>query len=267
VLPFGESFAAWTISTGAAALGGLLFALLVGKYLKPNYFLAFSLGVLLWVFTDVIDEAGKLDVEASFSGGWEQVIIVVLFIAGAVSFFYADRSTFSSTPEGAGAITMPLLMAIAVGVHGLGEGIAFGAVSATTPFASLVIAFGGEASGAAYVVHKFLEAAAIGSFYLVCRASMKTPPSKHLRDLALLAVVFILPSIVAMGVGYYVQFDAVYFYSMGTGTLVYAIVRMAGPLFVDGKSLDSGYSLKAGLWFTAGFLCVYLAALLHSFVS
>jgi len=267
VLPFGESFAAWTISTGAAAIGGLLFALLVGKHLKPNYFLAFSLGVLLWVFTDVIDEAGKIDVEASFSGGWEQVFIVVLFIGGATSFFYADRSTFSITPVNPGEIAIPLLMAIAVGVHGLGEGLAFGAVSATTPFVSLVSAFGGEGAGAAYVLHKFLEAAAIGSFYLVCRSSLHTPLSKHLGNLTLLAIAFVLPSFVAMGVGYYVQFDAVYFFSIGTGTLVYAILRMAGPLFVDAKSLGQGYSFKTGLWLTAGFLCVYLAALLHSYVS
>ena len=267
VLPFGESFAAWTISTGVAAMGGLLFALFVGRYLKLNYFLAFSLGVLLWVFTDVIDEAGKIDVEASFSGGWEQVFIVVLFIAGAVSFFCADRSTFSTSPDNPRSITIPLLLAIAVGAHGLGEGIAFGAVSATTQFVSLVIAFGGEAAGAAYVVHKFLEAMAIGSFYLVCRVSMQTPLSKHLRNLALLAIAFVLPSLVAMGVGYYVQFDAVYFYSIGTGTLLYAILRLTGPLFIDGKSLGQGYSFKTGLWLTAGFLCVYLAALLHSFVS
>ena len=265
MLPFGESFLAWVISTGAAALGGMLFALMVGRYLKPNYFLAFSLGVFLWVFTDVIDEAGKIDVEASFSGGLEQATIIALFVVGILSFLYVDRSTFSGAISDSGGVLVPLLLAVAVGVHGLGEGLAFGAVSATTPFNSLVIAFGGEAAGAAYVIHKFLEAMAIGSFYLVVLDLKTTKLSTHLRNIATLTAVFILPSIAAMAVGYYVQFNSVYFFSIGTGALLYAIVRLGAPLFSN-VPVGRWGSFKMGLWFTAGFLCVYFAALFHSYV-
>ena len=265
MLPFGESFAAWVISTGAAAFGGLLFALIVGRYLRPSYFLAFSLGVLLWVFTDVIDEAGKIDVEASFSGGLEQATIIVLFVIGIVSFLCVDRSTFSAVVSDAGGILAPLLFAVAVGVHGLGEGIAFGAVSATSPFDSLVIAFGGEAAGAAYVIHKFLEAMAIGSFYLLVLDSRATRPSVHFRNIAALTAVFIVPSIAAMAVGYYVQFNSVYFFSIGTGALLYAMLRLGAPLFTS-VPLGRWGSFKTGLWFTVGFLLVYFAALFHSYV-
>jgi len=265
VLPFGDSFAAWVVATAAAAFGGLLASLIVGRYLRPAYFLAFSVGVLLWVFTDVIDEAGKIDVEASFSGGWEQVIIIVLFVAGVVPFLYMDRSVFSNTIIDVGRITTPLLLAIAVGVHGLGEGFAFGAVSATTPFNTLITAFGGEAAGASYVIHKFLEAMAIGSFYLLFLGSKTTRIGTHLRSVTWLTLAFTLPSIAAMAVGYYYQFDAVYFFSLGTGALLYAMLRMAGPLFSNDNL--GGRSFKAGLWLTAGFLCVYFAALLHSYIA
>jgi hypothetical protein len=262
VLTFGESLLVWAISTGGAALAGLLLALVVGKYLKSIYFLAFAAGILLWVFTDVINEAGQLDVEASFSGGWEQFIIVALFIIGILSFVFVDRSTFSTVVASAGA-NAALLLAVAVGVHGLGEGLSFGAVAATTPFSSIIIAFGGEGAGAAYVIHKFLEAVAIGSFYMTTQT--RPSPSIHLRNVALLTLVFILPSVVAAGIGYYIQFDSVYLFSLGTGALLYAIMKVAGPLF-SAQSLGPGTSFKIGLWLTVGFLCVYFAALFHAYV-
>jgi hypothetical protein len=264
VLAFGESFAAWIISTVAATFGGLVAALFVGRYLRSSYLLAFSLGVILWVFTDVIDDAGKIDIEASFSGGWEQLAIIVLFAASVLTLFYADRSAFSTAVAKAGGIATPVLLAIAIGAHGLGEGLAFGAVSATTPFSTLITAFGGEAAGASYVMHKFLEALAVGSFYLLCVGPKTKSLTAHLRNMVTLTVAFTLPSLAAMAVGYYYQFNAVYFFSIGTGALLYAIVKLAGPISSD-DNLGS-VSFKTGLWLVVGFLCTYFAALFHSYV-
>jgi hypothetical protein len=87
----------------------------------------------------------------------------------------------------------------------------------------------------------------------------------HLRNVALLTIVFTLPSIIAAGFGYLVQFDSVYLFSLGTGALLYAIMKVAGPLF-SAQPLTPRTSFKMGLWLTAGFLCVYVAALFHSYV-
>lgn len=266
MLSFAESFLAWLASTGLSALAGLILALAVGRYLKPRYFLAFSLGVMLWVFTDVIDDAAKLDVSASFSGGWEQTIIVVFFVLAMVAFLALDPSIFSPGAAAKAGLTIPLLIAIAIGIHGLGEGAAFGEVSSTTPFNSLVIAFGGEASGAAYVLHKFLESMAIGAGYLVFYGGQTLSVRTRARHVAVLTLALVLPSVAAMTAGYYIEYNVVYFYALGSGALLFVILKLAGPLFTTGRVAESHDSLKVGAWLLAGLLCVYLAALLHSYV-
>jgi len=264
LLSFAESFFAWVISTSMSALLGLLFALFLGKYLKLMYFLAFSLGVLLWVFVDVIGDSGNLDVNAAFSGGWEQLFIVGLFAFGLLTFVSLDRSIFSPVVSPSGNFVIPLLIAIAIGIHGLGEGSAFADVVANTPISSLVVAFGGESAGAAYVLHKFLESLAIGGCWLMYSGGRNVGGLQRTRDAILLTVAFTLPSIVAMGIGYYIPIDSSYFYALGTGALMYAILKLLGPLYTTHQAQGPNVSLKTAIWLLAGLICVYLAALLHS---
>jgi hypothetical protein len=266
LLGIAESFFAWLASTGMSAFAGILLALALGRYLKPRYFLAFSLGILLWVFVDVINDAGNLDVNASFAGGWEQVIIVGLFACGVVAFLFLDRLAFSPALAPKSSIAIPLFIAIAVGLHGLGEGAAFADISATTPINSLISAFGGEAAGAAYVLHKFLESVVVGAGYLVFSGGRTAGVQSRARDAVVLTLAFILPSVLAMGTGYYIAFDASYFYALGTGALLYALLKLAGPLFTTQEGVGPNGSLKTAVWLLAGLLCVYLAALLHSYV-
>jgi len=267
LLSFAESFLAWLAATGISAFAGLGFAFGIGKYLKPRYFLAFSLGVILWVFMDVIDNAAKLDVDASFSGGWEQFNLVVLFVIAIIVFLYLDRSVFSPGVSAGVGLAIPLLIAIGVGIHGVGEGGAFGEVSSTTPLNSLFLVFGGEASGAAYVLHKFLESMAIGAGYLMFSREEVIRISKRMRDSVLLVLAFVMPSVVAMVAGYYIEYNIVYFYALGSGALLFVLLKFAGPLYTTRGAEDTSGSLRTGAWIVAGFLCVYLAALLHSYVS
>jgi hypothetical protein len=266
LLGIAESFFAWLVSTGISAFAGILLALALGRHLKPRYFLAFSVGILLWVFVDVINDSGNLDVNASFVGGWEQVIIVTLFAFGVVAFLLLDRSTFSPDLPPKDSMGIPLVIAIAVGIHGLGEGAAFADISATTPINSLISAFGGEAAGAAYILHKLLESVVVGASYLVFSAGRAAGVQRRARDVMVLTLAFILPSVVAMGTGYYIAYDSSYFYALGTGALLYALLKLAGPLFTTQGDVGSNGSLKVVVWVLAGLLCVYLAALLHSYV-
>jgi len=266
LLGFVESFFAWLGSTGISALLGLLVSLALCKYFKPGYLLSFSLGVLFWVFVDIINDSGDLDVNASFSGGWEQVIIVFLFAVGISAFFLLDRSVFSPDYERSGSLTIPILIALAIGVHGLGEGAAFGNVAATTTSNSLVVALGGEAAGAAYVLHKFLESMAIGVGYVVFAGKRSGGIGTRARDVGILAVAFVFPSVVAAGAGYFVAYDSTYFFAAGTGGFIYALLRLAGPLFTTERASGPNGTLKMAAWLLAGLLCVYSAALLHSYI-
>jgi zinc transporter ZupT len=263
---FAESSIAWLASTGIPAISGLIIALAVNRYLKQSYLLSFSLGVLFWVFIDVINDSGDLDVNASFSGGWEQTTIVVLFAASLSVFFLLDRSVSPTEPVQIDSLAIPILIAIAIGIHGMGEGAAFANVSATTSTSSLVIAFGGEFAGAAYVLHKFLEAIAVGAGYLVFAGRRNLGFEGRVRDICFLSLAFVIPSVVAEVAGYFVAYDSTYFYAIGTGGFLYALLKLVGPLATTHHPQGRYGSLKVAAWLLAGFLCVYVAALLHSYL-
>jgi zinc transporter ZupT len=266
LLSFADSLVAWLASTGISALSGLIVAVAVNRYLKQSYLLAFSLGILFWVFIDVINDSGDLDVNASFSGGWEQTTIVVLFAASLSVFFLLDRSISPTEPVKNDSLAIPILIAMAIGIHGMGEGAAFANVSATTSTNSLVIAFGGESAGAAYVLHKLLEAIAVGVGYLVFAGRLNVGFEGRVRDICLLSLAFVIPSVVAEGAGYFVAYDSTYFYAIGTGGFLYALLKLVGPLSTTHRPEGRNGSLKMAAWLLAGFLCVYVAALLHSYL-
>src|SRR6266852_3604689 len=157
MIGFAESFAVWLASTIIPAAIGLIFIVWIGSVIKPRYTVAFALGILLWFFLDTIQASACLYVNEGFSGGAEQVGIVVLFVLGVLFFFWADRNRDIFNAEsavGKYGIAIPLMMSVAVGIHGLGEGTAFGANVSSTSSTSLLDAFGGVAAGVAYVLHK-----------------------------------------------------------------------------------------------------------------
>jgi zinc transporter ZupT len=266
LLGFAESFVAWLASTGISALLGIIVAMAVNRYLRPGYLLSFSLGVLFWVFVDVINDSGDLDVNASFSGGWEQVVIVALFVIGISVFVSLDRTVFLPELDRSGSLAVPVLIALAIGVHGLGEGAAFANVAATTTSNSLVAAFGGEAAGAAYFLHKFLESMVVGAAYVVFAGKRIIGVQARAKDVGVLALAFVVPSVVAAGVGYFVAYDSTYFFAIGTGGFLYALLRLAGPAFTTQKAPGPNGTLKMAAWLIAGLLCVYAVALLHSYL-
>jgi len=86
------------------------------------------------------------------------------------------------------------------------------------------------------------------------------------NDVGILALAFILPSVVAAGAGYFVAYDSTYFFAAGAGGFLYVLLRLAGPLFTTERGSGPNGTLKVAAWFLAGLLCVYTAALLHSYL-
>jgi hypothetical protein len=88
-----------------------------------------------------------------------------------------------------------------------------------------------------------------------------------------LSLLFVLPSLVGSVVGYYVMgpatgfvagFDTTYFFALGTGTSIYAALRLSKPLFRSGESGSSEDSIKIAVPIVVGFVAIYFAALFHS---
>lgn len=252
-------------STMIAAFAGLLLIVAAGRFVRSKYLVAFALGIFLWFFVDTIGDAADLRVGSGFSGGIDQIVTVALFAIGLVFFFAIDRSIYSVNPDdqASSAFFFPVLLAIAVGIHGFGEGAAFGYTAAATTSTSLLSAFGGLSTAAAYVLHKALEPMMIGACYVAFVKRLGSL-SKTLKEVIILTLVFSIPSLLGAVAGYYVAFDTTYFFALGTGTSIYAAVKLAGPLFRSTQPAGANDSLKTALFLVFGFLCIYSAALLHS---
>jgi len=272
MIGFPDSFLPWTAATLIPALAGLLVIVLAGNVLKARYLAAFALGIFLWFFVDTIGGAASLDVIDAFSASLAQIATVGLFVVGLVVLFSLDRKRDIFSPQlaiGKYGLAIPLLVAASVGIHGLGEGAAFGALASQTTSTTLLDAFAGPTGGGvnavvAYVLHKALEPMMVGACYCAYTRGRDTRIVSRLRDLFLLSVPFVIPSLIGAASGYYLAYNTSYFYALGTGTSIYAAIRLAGPLFDNVQPGSSGESIKIALLLALGLLVIYFAALFHS---
>ena len=267
MLGFAESFLPWIASTLIPAFVGLVLIVLAGMKLQTRYVAAFAFGILFWFFVDTITGAANLDVNSGFSGGAGQLAIVGLFAIGLLFFFSIDRNRNIFSPElaiGKYGLAIPMLVAAALGVHGLGEGAAFGGTAALTTSTSLLDTFGGVSGGVAYVLHKALEPMIIGACYCAYSIQHAKNTTGRLRDLAILSIVFAIPSLIGAASGYYLTYDSSYFYALGTGTAIYAAVRLFGSMFNKANPASSKESMTMAVLITLGLLTIYFAALFHS---
>lgn len=276
MIDFATSFLAWTATTWIPAFIGLLVIVWAARFVKSRYIAAFALGIFLWFFVDTIQGSALLDVNAGFTGGAGQVAAVALFIIGVLAVFWIDRRRGLFSDESTVAtvsVAIPLVVAVAIGIHGLGEGAAFGATAYSTSSTSLLDAFGGVFAGVAYLLHKGLEPMMAAACYCVYTNSKASGTKGLLKDVFLLSLAFVLPSILGSIVGYFIMgpatgffagFDTTYFFALGTGTSIYAALRLSRPLFRSGDPAISEDPIRIAVPLLVGFLVIYFAALFHS---
>ena len=264
MIGFAESFGAVLASFLIPSFLGLVIIVTVSRYVGPRVTAAFALGLYFWFFTDTIGDANLLGVDESFSGGLFHVLLWVVFALGIGILFTVDKEMFSSSTAKAG-LTIPILVAIAVGIHGIGEGAGIGATASTTPATDLLSAFGGLSAAAAFVIHKGLEPMMAGAAYSIYSDVNLKKPAQKLKDIVTIMLAFTIPGIFGGAAGYYLVLaypnaDFTYIFALGLGTSLYAVFRLGRPLFGPG----SISSAKVAAAFIIGFTCLYLAALLHS---
>jgi zinc transporter ZupT len=262
-----ESFLTWLASTLLPAFVGLCVITWASKKVSVRYIVAFGFGILFWFFVDTISGSAVLDVNSGFRGGLAQVGLVLLFLIGVGFFFWVDRKRDILSPQsavGKYGLTIPLLVAIALGIHGLGEGAAFGATVYSTSSTSLLDAFGGLTAGVAYILHKVLEPMMIGACYSVYSKPEGGTVGSWLRSVFVMSIVFVIPSLLGAATGYLVAYDTTYFFALGTGAAIYVVFRLAGPLFVLREAATSRETIKVAVSWTLGIMALYASALFHS---
>ena len=264
MIPFSEAFLGIVAALVLPTLVGLTLAGAAACVVDARYLAAFGLGIFFWFFSDTIGGSSYLDVNSGFTGGLVQLALLLLFVFGVLLVFTLDRTAFKPDHLAAGmGLGIPLLVAFALGIHGLGEGAAFSATAAATPSRNLLDAFGGVSAAVAFILHKGIEPVMVGATYWVYARERARSLKAIVRDTFILMLVFVLPGVIGAATDYFLNYETTYFFALGTGTSIYAAVRLAKPLF-QGSNLSDSESVKIALLVILGFLCIYFAALFHS---
>ncbi|MDE1852851.1 MAG: hypothetical protein KGI38_03780 [Thaumarchaeota archaeon] len=262
MIPYLVAFVSFLGATLIPVLLGLGLVTTAGRRIRREYLAALAVGIFLWYFSDTVGDSAYLDVNASFSGGIEHVALFALFAVGLLLVFALDTHAFSPETEApAYSLAIPILMAFAIGIHGLGEGADTGATAALTQSTSVLDAFGGLSPGVGYVIHKALEPMMVGVSYCIYSKGRLTDMRRVLRDVFTLAAVFTVPAVIGEAFAYSVPFDTTYAFAFATGTSFYAVVRLSKPLF--NSHLSESESFRAALFLLLGLGSIYFAALFH----
>ena len=262
-ISFAESFLGVLIATAVPIYVGL-FAVSLLRKVGALYIAAFSFGVLFWYFSDTIADSAYLDVNSGLSGGLVHASLFLLAILGFLVLVIADRNSLvGASPEGVSKqlFMVPVLVAIGLSFHAFGEGAGFGALASSTASTSIIDALGGYGPGASYVLHKVLEGSLIGTVYWVYVRDADSRES--FKNIALLGLIFGIPTFLGEAIAYFYQFDSTYFFAIATGASIYVALRLSKPLF-EARALTHVEAFKVAIVIAAGFTSIYLAALLHS---
>lgn len=214
-----------------------------------NAILALTIGLLVFLFVDTVLEA--LEIAAQMPGVFQGVPVVVFGTLFALGILLAiSRRRGRGSP-----VAISTFIALGIGLHNLGEGLAIGAAFAT----------GAAALGSFLVVGFTLHNITEGIGIAAPLARTEWPP---LRTFVLLILVAGAPAILGTWIGGFAfsPFLAVLFLSLGAGAILQVIWEVGKLLSKDADQHD----LSAVSWLNfaglmAGILVMYLTAFLVKF--
>ncbi len=212
-----------------------------------DFFLAFTVGLLLFLGVEAIAEA--LDTSTLVAGAYQGLGIVVLGSTLTALLLFAlgrtDRSRPALSGEGT-ANRLALLVAIGIGLHNLGEGLAVGSAYAT-----------GEVALGTFLVLGFLLHNTTEGLAIVTPLASGRPKISRLVMLGLVAG---LPTIAGAWIGglTYSPVLTTLFFAIGAGAIAQVIYAIAS--FFAGS--DNGLTKpRNALGFALGLLVMYVTGL------
>ena len=239
---------------------GLLWFPLMGRLGRAglDFVLALTIGLLMFLLVDAASES--LESAAAVPGSFQGVVLAVFAAAAAFLGLEAfgnwlrDRRAATRAAGGAGAV-LSLLIAVGIGLHNFGEGLAIGAAFALGEAAlgSLLII--------GFTLHNTTEGLAIIAPLSRDYRDGTRPPISMLATLGLIGGV---PTIAGAWLGGFVYSPiwSVVFLALGVGAIAQVTVQILGQVSGDRpilRYLGTGPVL-AGL--TAGFAVMYVTGML-----
>ena len=215
---------------------------------KYHFFLALTAGLLLFLGIDSVEEA--LDVAdenlaASFNG--VLLVATVIVLSFLALYYAADKLTRTASSRLSKPVAIALMIAVGIGLHNFGEGLAIGAAVGLGSIAFSTFLIVG------FAIHNTTEGIAIA-------APMAKERTKVAR-LAGLGMIAGAPAIFGAWTGGFAfsPFSTVVFLSVGAGAIFQIIVIIMRWIREDGQSLSSA-SVASG--FAIGMLVMYLTSIL-----
>jgi ZIP family zinc transporter len=213
-----------------------------------NFFLAFTIGLLLFLGLDAIEEAFEISnthLASVFNGELLIATVVILSFLGlyGIGNILIKRSEFSKLSKG---LAISLMVAIGIGLHNLGEGLAVGAA----------IAFGEVALSTfliiGFAIHNTTEGLAI--------AAPLTRTKSVIGKMVGFGLIAGIPAIFGTWIGgfSFSPFFTIIFLSIGAG----AIFQVVWTIFKFMKESDSFPSISIICGIASGLVVMYLTSIL-----
>ena len=235
---------------------GLLWLPFIRRISKSKYhfFLALTVGLLLFLGIDAIEEALVVSGEnlaGSFNGVLLTVTVTVLSFLG---LYYAGQKLINNSQLSrlSKPIAIALMIAIGIGLHNFGEGLAIGAAVGLGSIAFSTFLIVG------FALHNTTEGIAIAGPL----SKDKTSTRSLIGKLIGLGLIAGSPAIFGAWIGgfSYSPFSSVVFLAIGAGAIFQVIVVIFRMIREEGDKNLSSASVVSGI--SIGMLVMYLTSIL-----
>jgi zinc transporter, ZIP family len=210
-----------------------------------NFFLALTAGLLVFLAVEALDEG--LSAAGKVPGAFQGVGLVLLGVVGALAALYALDGAMRRRRGGSlSPYYVAVLIAIGIGLHNLGEGLAIGASFAL-----------GEIGLGTFLILGFTLHNVTEGLGIVTPLAKSSPRIGQLIALGLVAG---LPTIVGTWTGglVYSPILAVLFLSIGAGAIIQVVWEIGKLLTRESRQLSAPLN---ALGFASGILLMYLTGL------
>ena len=220
----------------------------IGKN-KYNFFLALTVGLLVFLGIDAMlegFEVSKENFSTNFNG--ELLIITITLLSFLGLYYSAEKLTSrTSLTVSSKPLAIGLMIAIGIGLHNLGEGLAIGAAIGLGQVALSTFLIVG------FALHNTTEGIAIASPL----AKTKSPISK----IIILGLIAGSPAILGTWIGgfFYSPYTAIIFLSIGAGAIFQVALVILKWLYQSEQKLVQA-SIVSGVG--VGMLIMYLTSIL-----
>jgi zinc transporter ZupT len=236
---------------------GLLWLPFIKKISKNKYhfFLALTAGLLLFLGIDSVEEALEVSQE-SLAGSFNGVLLIVTVIVLSFLGLYYSAEKLVKRAESS-RITKPvavaLMIAIGIGLHNFGEGLAIGAAVGIGSIAFSTFLIVG------FALHNTTEGIAIAAPMSRGKALIGKALIGKLAGLGMIAGA---PAIFGAWVGgfIYSPFAAVVFLSIGAGAIFQVIITVLRWIREEGDKNLSSAAVVAGI--SVGMVIMYVTSIL-----